>query len=153
MLLASVGITARTVLALASGSTFVYFAQPVLGKVALSAILIVSVLSGRPLVTRFAHDFCLMAPEIDSRPAIVKLYRRLTYLWVVVNLAAAGVTVTLLLTTPARVFVAVTPVAGTILTAAGVALTVSASVRTARSEGLFATVSADGRLSARHNGS
>jgi hypothetical protein len=152
VLLASVGITARTALALASGSTFVYFAQPVLGKLALSAVLIASVLSGKPLVTRFAHDFCLMSPEIDARPAIVRLYRQLTVLWVVVNLAAAGVTVTLLLTTPASVFVTVTPVAGTVFTALGVAITVSASVRAARSEGLFATLSADGRLSARHHG-
>jgi hypothetical protein len=149
VLLASIGITLRTVLALASGSTFVYFAQPVLGKIALSAVLMASIITGRPLVTRFAHDFCRMSPEIDTRPAIVQLYRRLTYLWVLVNLAAAAVTVTLLLTTRASVFVTVKPLAGGTLTALGVALTVSASVRAARSEGLFATVSADGRLSAR----
>lgn len=149
VLLASIGITARTALALASGSTFVYFAQPVLGKVVLSAVLMVSIITGQPLVTRFAHDFCRMSPEIDTRPAIVQLYRRLTYLWVAVNLAAAAVTVTLLLTTRSSVFVTVKPLAGATLTALGVALTVSASVRAARSEGLFAMVSVDGRLSAR----
>ena len=146
--LASIGITARTGLALASGSTFVYFAQPVLGKLALSATLLASIVTGRPLVTRFAHEFCRMSPEIDTRPAIVQLYRRLTYLWVVVNLAAAAVTVTLLLTTQASVFVTVKPLAVGTLTALGVGLTVSASVQAARSEGLFAMVSADGKLSA-----
>lgn len=149
ILLASVGITARTALALASGSTFVYFAQPVLGKVALSAVLVASVITGRPLVSRFAHDFCRMSPEIDVRPGIVRLYRRLTFLWVAVNLGAAAMTVTLLLTTRTSIFVTVTPVAGAILTALGVGLTVSASVRTARVEGLFATVSPEGRLTAR----
>ena len=151
ILLASIGITARTALALASGSTFVYFAQPVLGKLALSATLMASIVTGRPLVTRFAHEFCRMSPEIDTRPAIVRLYRRLTYLWVVVNLAAAAVTVTLLLTTQASVFVTVKPLAVGALTALGVGLTVSASVQAARSEGLFAMVSADGKLSARCN--
>ena len=149
VLLASIGITARTALALASGSTFVYFAQPVLGKLVLSGVLMASIVTGQPLVTRFAHDFCRMSPEIDTRPAIVQLYRRLTYLWVAVNLAAAAVTVTLLLTTRSSVFVTVKPLAGAMLTALGVAFTVSASVRAARSEGLFATVSVDGRLSAR----
>jgi hypothetical protein len=148
VLLASIGITVRTVVALASGSTFVYFAQPVLGKLALSAVLIASILTGRPLVARFAHDFCRMSVEIDTRPAIVRLYRRLTYLWVAVNLAAAAITVILLLTTRASVFVTVTPMSGAMLTAIGVAVTVSASVGAARSEGLHATVSADGRLSA-----
>jgi hypothetical protein len=148
VLLASIGITVRTVVALVSGSTFMYFAQPVLGKLALCAVLIASIVSGRPLVTRFAHDFCRMSVEIDARPGIVQLYRRLTYLWVAVNLAAAAITVTLLLTTKASVFVTVTPVSGAVLTAFGVAVTVSASVAAARSEGLYATVSADGRLSA-----
>jgi hypothetical protein len=148
VLLASIGITVRTVVALVSGSTFMYFAQPVLGKLALCVVLIASIVSGRPLVTRFAHDFCRMSVEIDARPGIVRLYRRLTYLWVAVNLAAAAITVALLLTTKASVFVTVTPVSGAVLTALGVAITVSASVAAARSEGLYATVSADGRLSA-----
>jgi hypothetical protein len=148
VLLAGIGFAVRAVIALASGSTFVYFVQPVLGKLALSAALITSMVSGRPLVTRFAHDFCRMSTEIDRRPAVARLYRQLTYLWIVVNLGAASVTVVLLLTTRPNIFVTVTPVSVTVLTALGVAVTVCASVRTARSEGLYATLSADGRLSA-----
>jgi len=52
LLLAGVGLAIRTLFALASGSTFVYFFQPVLGKVALSGVFLLSVAQGRPLIGR-----------------------------------------------------------------------------------------------------
>ena len=40
-----------------------------------------SVLVGRPLIARFAADFCPLSPDVQIRPAVVQLFRRLTYLW------------------------------------------------------------------------
>jgi hypothetical protein len=79
----------------------------------------------------------------------VMLYRRLTYLWAAVNITAAAATLTLLLTLPLPAYVAIRPVTCWIITATGIFLTVSASVRVARLEGLQASVSPDGMLSAR----
>jgi hypothetical protein len=149
LLLASLGITMRTVFAVASGSTFVYFFQPVLGTVVLGCLFLVSIAAGRPIIARFARDFCPLPPEIEERPAIVMLYRRLTYLWAAVNITAAAATLTLLLTLPLPAYVAIRPVTCWIITATGIFLTVSASVRVARLEGLQASVSPDGMLSAR----
>jgi uncharacterized membrane protein len=151
LLLATIGITARTLFALASGSTFVYFFQPVLGKVVLSLVFWASIASGTPLIARFAHDFCSISPDVEARPAIVLLYRRLTHLWAGVNLVIAGVALVLLLTVPFSTFIAVKAFMALAFTATGIALTVAASVRVARSEGLLASVSADGTLSARAN--
>lgn len=152
LVMASIGITVRTVFAIASGSTFVYFAQPVGAKVVLSAAFVASVLVGRPVIGRFALDFCSMTPELHARPGIVGLYRRLTYLWAGVNLASAAVTVLLLLTVPVAAYVPARTVAGWLLTVAGVIVTVFSSVRVASAEGLLATIAPDGSLSARCRG-
>jgi hypothetical protein len=55
----------------------------------------------------------------------------------------------LLVTVPMSTFIAVKSFMAMALTATAVALTVAASVRVARSEGVFATVSSDGTLMAR----
>jgi uncharacterized membrane protein len=152
LLLASIGLTVRTIFALLSGSTFVYFLQPVFGKVLLSAVFVGSIAIGRPLIASFAQDFCAMPPEIASRPGVVRLYRQLTYLWAGLNLAMAVLTLIFLLTLPMGTFVAIRSFMGWAITSAGVALTVSASVQAARREGLLATVSPDGTLCARTQG-
>jgi len=149
VLLASIGITARTFSALASGSTFVYFFQPVLGKVVLSLVFWASIATGTPLIARFAHDFCSIEPGIEARPAIVQLYRRLTHLWAGVNLVIGAVALVLLLTMPFSTFIAVKTFMAMTFTCAGIALTVAASVRVARREGILASVSPDGKLTAR----
>ena len=149
VLLATIGVTARTLFALASGSTFVYFFQPVAGKLVLSLVFWASIATGTPLVARFAHDFCSISPDVEARPAIVQLYRRLTHLWAGVNLVIAGMGLLLLLTVPFSTFIAIKSFMALALTASAIALTVAASVRVARSEGVFASVSSDGTLMAR----
>ena len=54
-----------------------------------------SVVIGRPLIARFADDFCPLTPDVQCRPAIVQLYRRLTYLWAGVNAITAATSLTL----------------------------------------------------------
>ena len=122
VVLASIGITLRTLFALLSGSTFVYLFQPVVGKLVLSAVLWASIATGTPLVARFAHDFCSISPDVESRPAIISLYRRLTHLWAGVNLVIAGLGFLLLRTVPFSTFVAVKPVMAFVLTSCAVAL-------------------------------
>ena len=148
LLLACLGITMRTGVYLLSGSEFVYFVQPILRTLGTSAVFAMSVVIGRPLIARFAGDFCGLTPDIRDRPAIVDLFRRLTYLWAGVNLVAALVTLTLLLTVSTPVFVGTATVAAWIITGSGIVLTVSDALRTARSEGLATAVGANGSLRA-----
>jgi uncharacterized membrane protein len=148
LVLGCLGITVRTVIYLLSGNAFVYFVQPILRTVVTAATFGISVAIGRPLITRFASDFCPLSEDVQARPAIVQLFRRLTYLWAGVNAVAAAVSLTLLLTVPTAVFVGTATVAAWTITCTGVILTVSDSVRTARAEGLTTAIEPDGSLRA-----
>ena len=148
LVLATLGISVRTVICLLSGNDFVYFFQPIMRTVATAAMFALSVRVGRPLIARFAADFCPLSPDLQVRLAIIRLFRRLTYLWAGVNAIAAAVTLTLLLTLPVAIFVGTATVSAWVITCSGVVLTVSDSVRTARSEGLHTAVAPNGRLHA-----
>ena len=148
LVLATLGISVRTIIYLLSSSSFVYFLQPILRTVATSAVFAASVLIGQPLIARFARDFCRLTADVENRPAIVDLFRRLTYLWAAVNALVAGATLALLLTVPVAVFVGTATATAWILTCSGVVLTVSDAVRTARSEGLATAVGPNGTLRA-----
>jgi hypothetical protein len=148
LVLGCLGITVRTVIYLFSGNAFVYFVQPILRTVVTAAAFGISVAVGRPLITRFANDFCPLSEDVHARPAIVRLFRRLTYLWAGVNAVAAAISVTLLLTVPTAVFVGTATVAAWTITCTGVILTVSDSVRTARAEGLTTAIEPNGSLRA-----
>ena len=116
--------------------------------VATAAVFALSVRVGRPLIARFAGDFCPLTPDLQSRAAVVCLFRRLTYLWAGVNAVAAATTLTLLLTVPVAVFVVTATVSAWIITCSGVVLTVSDAVRTATHEGLRTAIGPNGRLHA-----
>lgn len=148
LVLATLGISVRTVIFLLSSNSFVYFFQPILRTVATAVVFALSVLVGRPLIARFASDFCPLSPDVESRPAVLRLFRRLTYLWAGINAAVAAASLTLLLTVPVAVFVASATVAAWVITCSGIVLTVSDAVRTARSEGLATAVAPNGTLRA-----
>ena len=133
-----IGITVRTLVAVISRSSFVYFFQPALASIVMGSVFLISVAVGRPLIATLAHEFWPFSPEVAARPRVVRLFRRLTLLWAGVNLASAALTTGLLLSLPLGAFLAVTQLAGLGLTAGAVCLTVSMSLRTARREGLHA---------------
>jgi len=146
LVLSTVGLSVRTLVALGSGSTFVYFFQPVVGTTVVGAVFLVSALAGRPLIARFAHDFCALTPDISGRPGVVSLYRRLTYLWASVNFLAAATTFVLLRLLPITAFVALRPMAMWAITATGIVITVRAAVRAAHRECLLAHIGPGGAL-------
>jgi hypothetical protein len=146
LVLGAIGITVRTTLSVASGSSFLYFAQPIAGSLGMGCVFLVSVGIGRPMVERLALEFWPLTPEMLARPAVNRLLRGLTFLWAGVNIAIAAANFTLLLWLPLATYVAVKQVASFAITAIGVALTIDRSVRTARREG-FAERPARRRLS------
>ena len=71
LLLLTVGtLTARTALAIWSGSVVVYYIQPTLIKTALGVGFLLSVWLGRPAVQRFIGDWVPAADELSRRPAM-----------------------------------------------------------------------------------
>jgi hypothetical protein len=140
LVLTTFGLTVKTLVGVATGSTFAYFAQPIATTVALAAVFVGSVVVGRPLVARIAHDFCPLAPEVTARPAVMRLFAGLTLLWAGAQLCSAGATFGMLVSLPTTVFVVLKPVATLALSATAVGITVFLALRTARREELvFAT--------------
>jgi uncharacterized membrane protein len=140
LLVTTIGLSVRTLVALVSGSTFAYFVQPIATTVVLAAVFGGSVLIGRPVVARFASDFCHFTPEIGGRPRVVRLFRGLTLLWAGVHIVTSVTTFAMLVSLPTATYVLLKTVACLSITVAAIALTVSCSIRTARNEGLvFAT--------------
>jgi hypothetical protein len=135
LVLGAIGITVRTTVSIASGSSFLYFAQPILASVVMGCVFLISVVVGRPMVERLALEFWPLTPEMLARPAVARLLRGLTFLWAGVNLAIGATTLTLLLCLPMAAYVAVKQLASLAITGVGIALTIDRSVRTARREG------------------
>jgi hypothetical protein len=134
------GLAVRTLIGVASGSTFAYFVQPIATMIAIATVFVLSVVLGRPLVARIAHDFCPIAPDVAKRPAVIELFTGLTVLWAVAQLLTAAATLTLLLSLDTTLFVVLKPVVTLSISAAAVAVTIWWALRTAhREELVFAT--------------
>ena len=123
-------------MAIGSGSTFMYFAQPILGTVVTAGVFLASLVGGRPLIGRLADDFWPVTPEMHANPSITSLFRGLTILWAGVNLATASITFVLLLWLPLSTFVVAKQLSGWVITLSAVALTIAWAHRTACSEGI-----------------
>jgi hypothetical protein len=136
LVLATLGLTVKTLVGLLSGSTFAYFLQPIATTVALAAVFLGSALIGRPIIARLAHDFCPIAPEVATRPAVVQLFVGLTVLWAGVHLLTAATTLGMLLSMSVPMFVALKTIACLGITAAAVLITIVWALRTARREQL-----------------
>jgi Protein of unknown function (DUF3159) len=146
LLLAALGLTVRTALYVGTESAVIYFSQEIIHDFATAAFFAVSIVVGRPLVARFARDFCSLDPEVERRPVMNRLFERLTFLWVGVNLASAVSQLSLLLTVSTPVYVGTSTVAAWMITATGAALTIWAVSRVARAERLRAAIDPDGAV-------
>jgi len=148
LVVASVGISVRVGMYLANESAFVYFVQPIIKTVATALLFAISVVIGKPLVARFAADFCAFGDDVGSRPAIKSLFSRLTYLWAGAQITIAAANLTLLLTVPVAVFVGTAAATAWTVMSAGVVITVADAVRTTRNDGLRTALAQGGHLHA-----
>jgi hypothetical protein len=97
LVLGAVTLTARTVVAMVSGSVVVYFLQPTLGTALVAGAFLLSVPLRRPLAQRLARDFCPIPEDVLENTHVRRFFRQVTLLWAVTQLANASVTLWLLL--------------------------------------------------------
>jgi hypothetical protein len=105
LVLGSILLTVRTIVAVASGSVFIYFLQPTLGTVMVAGAFLLSVPAGRPLAERLATDFLPIPPSLLARPHMRRFFSRISLLWAFVNLGNAAVTLWLLVSQPLATYV------------------------------------------------
>jgi uncharacterized membrane protein len=116
LLLGAAGLTARTVVALISGSVYIYFLQPTLTTLLIGSVFLLSVPAGRPLAERLAGDFCPLPDTFMSSPPVRRFFARITVLWAFVQLTNAAVSIWLLATQPVQTYVVARTVASWVLT-------------------------------------
>jgi hypothetical protein len=135
--LTAIGLTGKTALAFATGSTFLYLAQPAVNDALVALLFLGSLATARPVVARLACDFFPMNVDVSQRPVVQRLFWRLTLLWAVICLVKSVVTLWLLHSMPLITFVEVKSVLTPTIAVAGAAATVVLAFRVARSEGLL----------------
>ena len=138
LLLLTLGILVlKTGFTLATGNTFVYFAQPVLVDITVAGIFLVSLWSARPAIARLAPEFYPMDAEVAARPQVRAHLRRLTLMWGLVILVKGSITLWLLETLSPVNFVLIKGGAVMTLTLTAALVTVAWSVIVGRREGLL----------------
>ena len=137
LLLTALLITARTALALATDSTFVYFLQPIISDGIVATAFLLSLVTARPMVARLAGDFYPMSHELAIRPRVRRLFRNLTVLWAVLGLGKATLTMWLLQTQSLETFVLVKSVSMLMINVLAAFATIGLAGLVARKEGLM----------------
>jgi intracellular septation protein A len=121
VLLGTATFTVRTLLAVLSHSTFIYFLQPTLGTAAIAGAFLLSVPLDRPLAGRLADDFCPLPADIRTNAHVRQFFRQISLLWAFIGAVNVTVTLWLLFTQSIGTYVVAK-------TAASSGLTVSAII-------------------------
>lgn len=121
LIMAAALFTVRTVLALATGSVFVYFLQPTLGTFLVAGLFLTSVRFGRPLAERLAHDFCPLPESLLGNGRVKQFFLRISLLWAFVYMVNGLMTLMLLLTSSLGTFLVLRTTASTALTVCAIA--------------------------------
>ena len=131
------GLSVKTVLSIATGSTYVYFLQPAVTETVIAMLFLGSLLGARPVVGRVAADFFPMTDEVASRPRVQRLFWYLTLMWAVLCLGQAALTVWLLESASVSTFVAARAGVTTTFAVGGAAITIVFAARIAHIERLL----------------
>jgi intracellular septation protein A len=135
LVLSAVGVSFRLVTMVFTGSTFLFFFQPVLATVATAGVFAMSVVIGRPLVARLGADLVPVPETAWEDPSIRRLCRQLSVVWAVALLANAGLTVWMLTQLSVADFVLFRPLVSVVTTLPAVLASVLAGQALLRRSG------------------
>jgi hypothetical protein len=137
LLLGVATLTARTVIAFATGSVFVYFLQPTLGTALVAAAFLISVPAGRPLAERLARDFCPLPPGLLANGHVRRFFLRVSLLWAFTGITNVAVTMWLLLSQSIGTYVIARSATSIVLTGTAIAVSTIWFIRSMRRHGLL----------------
>ena len=130
-------MTGRTLIAVLTDSTYLYFLQPIISDGLIAAMFLLSLASASPMVARLAGDFYPMDRELSLRPALRRLFGGLTLMWGALGLGKAVFMLWLLRSQSLDTFVLVKSISLPTLNILAVVATVGAAVVVARRENLL----------------
>ncbi|HEY7105694.1 MAG TPA: VC0807 family protein [Acidimicrobiia bacterium] len=114
----------RTALALATGSSFLYFLQPTVGTGTVGLVILASALAGRPVVLRLARDFCPLPEDTMRDPHLRRFFLGISFMWGVTQLLNAGITLWLLVSQSVSTYVITRTAMSWVLTAIAIGISV-----------------------------
>jgi len=129
-------MTVRAVVAFWTGSSFLFFLQPVAGTVATAVSFIVTAIAGRPLLERLANDFVPLPPALSRRLQATRFYNYTSLLWAMMYALNALGTVWLLTNSSLGAFLLLKTLLSPVLTGVTVAVTYLMFRRLMRREGV-----------------
>lgn len=129
-------MTFRAVVVFWTGSTFLYFVQPVAGTVATATSFALTALAGRPLLERLAHDVVPVPSDLSARLRKARFFDYTSALWVLTYVINAVGTVWLLTTSSLGAFLLMKSLLSPALTGTTVAVTYLLFRRLMRREGV-----------------
>jgi hypothetical protein len=112
VVLSALTLGARTVVALATGSLFVYFLQPTLTTAVIGVAFLISVPLGAPLAQKLAFDLLPFDADTKTHPLVRAFFVRMSLLWAVTSMINAALTCWLLVSSSPTTFVMVKSVMG-----------------------------------------
>jgi hypothetical protein len=89
LLLCVMMLTGRMLVALATGSAFIYMLQPILGSGLMAALFLGSAALGRPVTLRLARDFLTIPAHITDRHDVRRMFSQVALVWGVSRLLDA----------------------------------------------------------------
>jgi uncharacterized membrane protein len=110
----------RAVVMFITGSSFLYFLQPVAGTVAVALVFAGSAAAGGPLLDRLAHEFCPLPEELSERLRATSFFAQLSVVWALTYLVNAVSTVWLLTNASLSGFVLMKSIMSPVLTTSAV---------------------------------
>jgi hypothetical protein len=137
LILTALVMTGRTLVALLTDSTYLYFLQPIISDGLIATAFLATLATTRPMVARLAGDFYPMDDDLHLRPRIRRLFWYLTLMWARLCLGKAMATLWLLQSQSLETFVLVKSVSVLAINATAVAATIAAASYVARREGLL----------------
>ena len=126
----------RAVVALWTGSAYLYFLQPVAGTVATATSIAVTAMAGRPLIERLAHDFVPVPAPLSERLHRARFFHLTSVLWTLTYVVNAIGTVWLLTNASLGSFVLIKSFMSPVLTASAATVTFVLFRRVLRREGV-----------------
>jgi hypothetical protein len=124
LVIGTLTLTARSVLAFATGSSVLYFLQPTLGTALVACAFLLSVVLGRPLAQRIAADFCPIPPHVMADAHVRRCFLGISLLWAVTCLVNASVSVWLQFTQSIGTYVVTKSLTQAALTVVAVGISV-----------------------------
>lgn len=122
LILTTVGLLARTVAALATGSLIIYFLQPTITTALVGLTFVGSVIIGKPLAERLMADVCPVDEETRSHPHLRRFLSHLSLWWAFTSGVNFSITLWVLLNHSPTTFVLVKSVLGPLTTTATLAV-------------------------------